>query len=99
MAGKMSLKVKGNRTPKGPKQNKKWFDKTCYEARKELKNLRYLLIHNPKNPSIRGSYFKKKKEFNKLVRTRKRQHENDCLLRLQNLQENNPTPSGTYSKN
>ena len=90
-AGRMSLQVKHKKKSKQSKRNKRWFDKSCFEARNELRNLRYLLVRNPKNPFIRGSYFRKKKEFNKLIRKRKREHENYLLTQLQNLQDKNPT--------
>jgi len=91
IAGKMSLQIKHNSKQKKLRTNKKWFNKNCFEARKELRNLQYLLQRNPKNPFIRGSYFRKKKEYNKLIRKRKKDYETDCLMQLQNLQENNPT--------
>ena len=85
MAGKMSLRIKQNRKLKTSRISKKWFNKNCYEVRKELRNLQYLLQRNSKNPFIRGSYFRKKKEYNKLIRRRKKEYETECLLRLQNL--------------
>ena len=58
--------------PKKDKKSHKWYDKDCTNLKRRIDNLAYLFAKNPKNPYISGQYIKCKKEYNKMIKQKKR---------------------------
>ena len=48
---------------KGKNAPKKWYDHTCYEMSKRLKNVAKLYANSPTNPHLRGSLCKTRKNI------------------------------------
>ncbi|XP_078659029.1 uncharacterized protein LOC144904189 [Branchiostoma floridae x Branchiostoma belcheri] len=94
-AGRNSLSLritkKRKQQYKKQKSRKRWFDQTCASARQELKNLGRLLSKDPRNPSLRGSYFKKKKLYTRLIRKTKKEFKDNFLKQLNSYSDNNPS--------
>jgi len=90
-AGDQSLCLKRVRKRPRKRQNKKWFDKTCMEMKREVKNIASLLEKNPSNPDIRGRFFKSKKEYKKLLKKKKRDFHQQIMDQLSSLRERNPS--------
>lgn len=69
---------------------KKWYDHSCYEMSKRLKNVTKLFIKSPTNPHIRGSYCKTRKEYKKLLKLKKEEWKNDMISKLEKLEKERP---------
>ena len=50
---------------------KKWYDSSCHEMGKRLKNVAKLYAKSPTNPHLRGSLCKTRKEYRKLLKLKK----------------------------
>ena len=85
---------KKNRDTKKKKKNcgkkKKWFDKSCEEAKKEAESAIKNLRRYPKDPVVRGRYNKLKKQYKTLIRTKKRMFRESILMKIQNLESRDP---------
>ena len=73
-----------------PKQRKKWYDKTCEEMAKELKLNAKLLTLTPNSPFLRGSLYKKRKEYKKLVKSKKREWRATMIKKLEEIENTDP---------
>ena len=75
-AAKASLNMVTRRTRKKPRprRNTPWFQQSCNDAKQHMKHFKKLYHKYPKDPYIRGLYFKKSKEFKRLVRSCRRQY-------------------------
>ena len=69
---------------------KKWYDKTCYEVSKQFKLVAKLFAASPKNPYLRGSYIKTRKEYKKLLKYKKIEYQNQIIKKLENMEDKNP---------
>ena len=72
------------------KPPKKWYDSSCHEMSKRLKNCAKLLANSPSNPHLRGSFCKTRKEYKKLLKLKKREWRNSMISKLENLERDKP---------
>ena len=70
--------------------NKKWFDSDCRVLRKDLKSLLNAINRNPQNKTIKAKYFSKRKEYNKLVKRRKREAKQKLVETLNEAADRDP---------
>ena len=80
---KVMSKIKKRKIPTN--NSKTWFSKDCISMKKRLTNLSKLLLKSPNNASIRGLFFKLKKEYKKLVKSTKKCYEISNIEQLNNL--------------
>ena len=83
---KITLKKKKKRV----KTDKKWFDHELTSLKKNVDGKAALMNKYPKDPFIRGSFFKTYKKYAKLRKYKKREFKNVILNRLENLETENP---------
>ena len=80
-----------NRTKKKTKPaQKRWYDKTCEEASRQLKQTAKLLSRSPKNPNIRGNFQKARKQYKKIIKSKKIEWRNKTIQQLEKIEANNP---------
>ena len=72
------------------KQQKKWYDKSCDELAKQLKLTAKLLSATPDSPFLRGSLFKKRKEYRKLIKLKKKEWKQNMIKKLEEIEEKDP---------
>ena len=87
--GEISLKRKRSFHTKKKKVNKKWFDTDCYELRKDIKSLN-ALNRQPFNQHLRQKYFSRRKEYNKLIKQKKRSYKNILVNKLNDALNEEP---------
>ncbi|KAL9977170.1 hypothetical protein ACROYT_G014548 [Oculina patagonica] len=81
----------GRKNSKLPKRKKrKWFDKSCFELKKEVLRLGNLTSKFPSDPFLRGRFFDVKKTFKKMVKSKKRLFKEALLQKIANFESNNP---------
>ncbi|CAG2199948.1 unnamed protein product [Mytilus edulis] len=85
---KVSLKKKKKRVKTC--NHKKWFDQDLKSLKKHVNDKAILMSKFPKDPIVRGSFFKLNKQFAKLRRKKKREFRENILDRLSNLESENP---------
>ena len=86
-----SLKLKKSiHKPNKKKKSHKWYDNDCINLKKRIDNLAYLLSNDPKNPYISGKYNKSIKEYNKMIKQKKKNLEITEINSLTKL-TNNPS--------
>ena len=85
---KVSLKKKKKRVKTC--NHKKWFDQDLKSLKKHVNDKAVLMSKFPKDPIVRGSFFKLNKQFAKLRRKKKREFRENILDRLSNLESENP---------
>jgi len=102
-AGQKCLSLRCSKKQRGKCKNqqdrKKWFNKTCASARRELHNLAKLLSNNPRDPFIRGSYFVKKKQYTRLIRKTKKDYKDGIFKQLSSFSSDKPAAFWTLLKN
>ena len=81
--------LRKNSSKKRMKRNK-WYDEDLYRKRRDLIQKSHLLTKNPFNNNIRNSYFKCRREYNKLVKYKKRHFKQIIIKQLENLEDRNP---------
>ena len=83
-AGNMSLFRKSykHKRKKHKKVNKKWYDKDCQQLLREVKSMKNTLNRNSTNACVRIKFYKKFKEYKRIVKLKKRNYKN----KLTNLQ-------------
>ena len=94
-AAKLSLRVIHRSKPrkwKPRKRNKISLDENCRSLKIKLKSSKRLFDKNPKDPTIRGNYFKTVKRFSRAVRNCKRQIKGNVIQHVENSQYNKNTP-------
>ena len=72
------------------KKCKKWYDQTCQEASKRLKNIGILLAKNPYDPFLRGKFYTVRKEYKKLLKHKKWEWKRGMIELLEKAEEKNP---------
>ena len=77
-----------NKKKRNPR--KAWYDQTCYEANKKLKNVAQLLTKSPTNPYLRGSFVKTRKEYKKLLKIKSKEWKQAMIHRLESIEEKDP---------
>ncbi|CAC5385961.1 unnamed protein product [Mytilus coruscus] len=90
MAANKSLKRKTKSRRNGIK-SKPWFDKGLSSTRKELDHKSQMLARYPKDPIIRGNFFKFRKLYGKKCKLQYKQYKLDIIQKLDNLFEKNPS--------
>lgn len=71
-------------------QKQKWFDKSCYDLKRELRTLGNLLSKYPNDPFLRHKFFVTKRVYKKLIRRLKRNFHSELLDKIQISAECNP---------
>ena len=72
------------------KVKKKWYDQTCQEMSRKLKDVTKLLAKSPNNPHTRGTFCKTRKEYNKLIKNKKKEWKHQMINYLESLEEKDP---------
>ena len=81
--------IEGKKVVKPKIKNKKWFNRTCQDLRKDLKRTTKLVDSDPKNPFLRGRFFKIRKQYRSCYKKAKRNYEQEALSNLENCKESN----------
>ena len=91
-AGNVSLIRKSFKPTKKKlkKVNKKWFDKDCRSVMKELKALKNSFNRNVSNDAARIKYFKKFKEYKRLIKYKRRKYRDNLTDILSKTMETDP---------
>ena len=71
-------------------RNKKWFDKDCEKAKKELTAALKNLNIYPKDPIVRGKYHKMKKEYKQLIKKTEHKFKEEMLQKISQLESTQP---------
>ena len=77
---KKRVKAKGN----------KWYDSDLSSLKKLVDEKAFLMSKFPKDPLVRGSFFKLNKKYAKTRKKKRREFKQNILNRLDELQSNNP---------
>ena len=72
------------------KKNKKWFDIDLVKMKKTLDYKGKLYAKYPNDPLVRGSFYKFRKNYNKLCKFKRKRYKADLIDKLDNLFENDP---------
>lgn len=80
-------------------KKQKWFNKNCFDLKKEVRNLGYLVSKYPNDPIVKNNFFKTKKTYKKLVKRTTFQFKNDLLDKICSLESNNPKDFWKLVKN
>ena len=83
-------KKRNSNRNKRKKSPKKWYDHTCQEMSRRLKDVTKLYVKSPTNPHLRSSYCKTRKEYKKLLKTRKKEWQNEMISKLETLEKEHP---------
>ena len=78
------------------KISNKWYDNECASLKKRIDNLAYLFSKNSKDPYISGKFYKCKKEYNKLIKEKKRHAE---IIDINSLKRLTSNPSQKMKSN
>lgn len=69
---------------------KKWFDSDLYKIRKVVFSKAKLMAKYPRDPIIRGSFYKANKAYSKLRKFKKKEFKQNILDKLDDLQSSQP---------
>ena len=72
------------------KRKNKWFDKSCFELKREVLRFGKLTSKFPSDPILRGTFFVIKKAYKKLVKTKKRSFKEFLLQKIASFESDNP---------
>ena len=89
-AAEISLKRPKARSKKNKNKNKKWFDQDLQKLRSNLIAQGKLFSKYPKNPWVRGHYYKLYRVYNKLRKQKYRKFKNDIINKLDTLSVEDP---------
>ena len=81
IAQKAGLKQRGKKTPKH-KNDPLWYDKECRIAKNKLRELSNIIRKQPHNNVVREKLFSEKRNFKKLIKTKKRKFKEDIIKDL-----------------
>ena len=81
---------KNNKNHHRNSRHKRWFDKDCEEAKKELLLSAKNLQRFPKDPIVRGRYHKLKKQYKRLVKDKEQAFRKKMLDSISQCEKNNP---------
>ena len=77
--------------PKNSRRRKnKWFDKSCFELKREVLHFGKLTSKFPSDPIVGGTFFVIKKAYKKLVKTKKRSFKEFLLQNTASFEFDNP---------
>ncbi|VDI26291.1 Hypothetical predicted protein [Mytilus galloprovincialis] len=88
-AAKISL-VTPKKNKKGSRPQKKWFDSDLFKMRKNVISLGKIYSRYPKDPVIKGRYYKYFRIYNKCRKVKYKQFINSMLQKLDTLRVENP---------
>ena len=90
-AASISLKKKSNTRTKSKKtKHKPWFNETLANKKRVVLHLSALLQKFPKDPFIRGAFFKNLKHYNKSRKRQARKFKEGMLRKLDELRDSKP---------
>ena len=91
-AGNMSLFRKSykHKRKKPKKVNKKWYDKDCQQLLREVKSMKNTLNRNSTNACVRIKFYKKFKEYKRIVKLKKRNYKNKLTNLLNEAMDKDP---------
>ena len=72
------------------KVQKQWYDDSCSQLSRKLKETTKLLAKSPKNPHFRSNFCKTRKEYNKLLKQKKNEWKKNMIRNLEKLEEKDP---------
>ena len=92
LAGNKSLVKKSFRPTKKRirKTNKTWYDKDCVTLLRELNTMKNAFNRNVSNDNLRIRYYRKYKEYKKLVKYKRRKYRENLTYMLNETMEHNP---------
>ena len=74
-----------------PKHNlKKWYDHTCEDLSRRLKNTAKVLANSPNNPHFRSNLCKTRKQYKKLLKDKKKEWKNQMIRKLEEAEKQDP---------
>ena len=77
--------------PKNSRKRKnKWFDKSCFELKREVLRFGKLTSKFPSDPIVRGTFLVKKKAYKKLGKTKKSSFKEFLLQKIASFESDNP---------
>ena len=89
---KKCFALKRHRVKRSTKRskNKKWFDKDCETAKKEVLTAAKTFQRYPKDPIVRGKYRKLKRDYKRLVKYKEHSFCETMLQRISQLESIDP---------
>ena len=100
-ASKCLKLVKTKKSPPSPAKTKpkgkSWYDSSCYAVKKRLRIFAKLLAKQPTNPHTRGHFIQAKKEYRRMLKSKKRDFERSAINNLLKL-SSNPKDFWAYTK-
>ena len=78
-------------TKKKKIHSKKWFDTECVTLKKEVKSLLNAINRNPFNTQLRQKYYGKSKEYNKILKRKRKAYKTKLVTKLHDMIEENPS--------
>ena len=82
--------LKKMKKTKKKSQKKSWYDETCHEVSKRLKLVAKLLANSPRDPYLRGSFEKTRKDYKRLLKQKKVEWRNSLVKKLESMETNDP---------
>lgn len=90
VADKSLRKVSRKKKQKKRKHYKKWYDGECESIRKQIKSISIKVHKDPFNRNTRTEFFRQKKLYKKLIKTKKAIFQQTCVNKLESLAEKKP---------
>ena len=90
-----SLKLSKRTSNRVKSKINKWYDNECANLKKRIDNLAYLFSKNPKDPYVSGKFYKCRKEYNKMIKEKKR---NADIIDINSLKKLTDNPSQFWKK-
>ena len=69
---------------------KKWYDNTCEELSRRLRNTAKLLAASPNNPHLRSNLCQTRKQYKKLLKNKKKEWKNHMIQKLEEAERQDP---------
>ena len=79
--------TKRSKTKRPPK---KWYDHTCQEMSRRLRDVTKLYVKSPTIPHLRNSYCKTRKEYKQLLKLKKQEWRSGMISKLETLEKQHP---------
>lgn len=89
-AANVSLKKRVRKRGVKKIKPQKWFDNDLFKMRKTLDFKGKLLIKYPSDPLVRGNFFKYRKNYSKMCKSKRRKYKSEVISKLDNLFEKDP---------
>ena len=85
-----SLKKNKTKSHSNKTRNKPWYDNNLQYFKKRMINNARIMSQFPRDPVIRGRFFKLRKQYAKLCKYKRNQYKQSMIDKLDTLNDNNP---------